>query len=199
MHDFTVKVTPFRNIKEMCRKNHYLSEEQPGIRSGINYGLYFNDILVGCCNYISPSSQHTLSSILGKSHDSDIRLVELGRLCILPTVTKTNILSWFVSQTFKLLKQRNERIIVLSYADTRYHRGTIYQALSMKYYGLTSPVKDYYYLDNDIKRRRGKIDRERPGEYRMRSLKHRYLKVIGKGILIKWKEMSYLKAETTIG
>lgn len=197
MIDFEVRLTSFKNIKELCKGNHYLSEEQPGIRSGINYGLYEKDVLVGCCNYISPSSQHTLSSIIGKNHDVDIRLVEIGRLCILETVTKKNILSWFVAQTFKLLKQRNERLVILSYADTRHHIGTIYQALSMKYYGLTSPVNDYFYLDTNIKRRRGKIDRSRPGEYRRRPLKHRYIRTIGKNITISWKEEPYPKKDTT--
>ena len=66
----------------------------------------------------------------------------------------------------------------------------------MKYYGFTLPIRDYYYLDNNMKRRRGKIDREHLGEYRMRPLKQRYLKVLGKGIRVKWDEVRYPKMTT---
>ena len=96
-----------------------------------------------------------------------------------------------------LRKETNVRAI-LSYADSDYHVGYIYQATNFKYYGLTAPKKDFWILQEDgtyKKHQRGKI-RELQGEWRPRSRKHRYLLIFDKRLKCKWKEQPYPKGGT---
>ena len=68
-------------------------------------------------------------------------------------------------------------VALLTYADSDHHTGYIYQACNFKYYGLTSPKKDFFILQDDgsyKKLQRGKC-RHLKGEWRDKSQKHRYL------------------------
>ena len=57
-----------------------------------------------------------------------------------------NITSFFLSSSIRLLKKIENVVALLTYADSDYHTGYIYQAFNFKYYGLTSPKKDFFYF-----------------------------------------------------
>ena len=79
---------------------------------------------------------------------------------------------------------------ILSYADSTFHSGTVYKACNFKYYGLTEAKKDFFIKQPDgsfIKHSRGKV-KGIEGEWRDRSVKHRYVLVYDKNLDIKWKE-----------
>ncbi len=108
-------------------------------------------------------------------------------------IEEYNIASWFLSRAIKrFIKESNVKII-LSYADSSFHKGTLYQACNFRYYGLTEPRSDFFILQADgsyIKHNRGKV-KGLLGEWRKRSRKHRYLYIIDKKINILWKEEKY--------
>ena len=104
-------------------------------------------------------------------------------------------MSWFVSKSIKLLKKETLVRGLLSYADSRYHKGYIYQACNFKYYGLSSPKKDFWFLLGDgsyKKHGRGKI-KGHLGEWRPRPQKHRYFILFDKSLNILWGEHPYPK------
>ena len=73
--------------------------------------------------------------------------------------------------------------------------GTVYQACNFKYYGLSSPKKDFWFLLNDgsyKKHGRGKI-KGHLGEWRPRPQKHRYFILFEKSLKILWEESPYPK------
>jgi len=77
---------------------------------------------------------------------------------------------------------------VLSYADSRYHKGIIYRACNFKYYGLTPPKKDFYYIDkkgNNRRLQRGSV-KGLKGYWTNRPQKHRYLIQCDKSLKINW-------------
>jgi hypothetical protein len=96
----------------------------------------------------------------------------------------------------QLRKDTNVRAI-LSYADSAFHNGYIYQATNFKYYGLTPKKRDFWFLLDDgsyKKCQRGKI-KGAEGEYRDRSRKHRYLIIFDKTLKCKWEEQPYPKGD----
>lgn len=193
MDDFSIKIIRYTEAKELLQQFHYMSKSGGGFRSGINYGLFFKNELVGCCIYISPSGYHTKTGLLGKN--SQYILMELGRLVLNPCVKKKCILSWFVAKTFKLLKAEKACDVILTYADSRYHTGKIYQALSMTYHGLTAKKKDFYFEDSGKKQRRGPVKNVK-GTWIDRPLKHRYTKILNKNAKVLYKVECYPKKIT---
>lgn len=96
------------------------------------FGLYKNNILEGVCTFGMPPSPSVPIGVCGESYKELV--FELNRLCVNETSEK-NILSYFVSNTFKLLPKP---LILVSYADTsQNHNGYIYQATNWIYTGLT--------------------------------------------------------------
>ena len=101
------------------------------------FGLYDNNILIGICTYGHPVTS-CARKVLGEEYMDSI--LELNRLCVKEGLPR-NTLSWFVSQTFKLLPKP---VPLISYADTAYnHHGYIYQATNWIYTGTSEPFTDY--------------------------------------------------------
>ena len=67
-------------------------------RTGFNFGLYKDTVLVGVCVFHSPSVPETLKGCFGLSRTEQNGVYELGRLCLDPQIKEKNILSWFVSR-----------------------------------------------------------------------------------------------------
>ena len=81
---------------------------------------------------------------------------------------------------------------ILSYADNNHHKGTIYRACNFTYYGLTDKKTDFFEKMPDgsfSKVNRGKV-KDKEGEWRPRSQKHRFLMIFDKKLKkqIKFKE-----------
>lgn len=181
--------------KEFLATRHYLALQGCSFRSGRNYGLYLDDQLVGVAIFHGVSAGETIKGAFGLDKTQQSGFYELGRLAIDAEHNKRNMASWFVAQCIKLLRKETEVRAIISYADSEFHYGGIYQALNFKYYGLTAKKKDFWVKQEDgtfVKQTRGKtLGLE--GEWRPRSQKHRYMVVYDKALTVKWVEAEYPK------
>lgn len=189
-----IRIIKYKKAIEFLKLYHYLEKNNSKSRSGINYGLFNdNNELIGVCIYHHISSQYTNKSML---INPNYKIMEMGRLCLKPNLKIKNILSSFVSKTFKDLKINHKEVdYILTYADSDYHSGKIYQALSLSYYGLCKAQVQFYIKQPDgtyKKRHREKV-KGVDGYYVKKSKKHRYIKCLKKGLKknIKWEEKPY--------
>jgi hypothetical protein len=150
--------------KEWILKKHY-AKRMPPIQFA--FGLYdINNILIGISTYATP-----LSSPLRNSWDNKYKVYELNRLVIYENSEK-NILSFFVSQSLKLLPSPS---VIVSYADTsQNHHGYIYQATNWLYTGLSASVKDYHVKDLEHLHVATLIDMSRGQENRFEWLRNKF-------------------------
>ena len=176
---------------------HYLIEESKGFRSGYNYGVYANNTLQAVCIFHNPSVPELMKGCFGLKRNEQEGIFELGRLVRHPNLEKGFILSQFVAGAIKSLRKDTKVKALISYADSRFHTGFIYQALNFRYYGLTKQRSDYWFEQPDgsfIKHTRGKVKGTK-GEWRPRPRKHRYLMVYDNTLHVQWKEEPYPKAD----
>jgi len=174
---------------------HYLIEESKGFRSGWNYGCYVGNELQAVCIFHSPSVPELVIGCFGLTRKEQKGIFELGRLVKHPDTTI--ILSQFVATCIRLLREAIDVRALLSYADSRYHTGYIYQALNFKYYGLTAQRSDFWFEQSDgtyIKHSRGKVKGFK-GIWKERPRKHRYLMVYDKELITKWETEPYPKQD----
>ena len=174
---------------------HYLTKESKGFRSGDNYGAFVENKLVAVCIFTCPSVPELVKGCFGLERKEQEGIFELGRLVKHPNASIT--LSQFVATSIKQLREKTDVRAMLSYADSRYHTGYIYQALNFKYYGLTAQKDDYWFEQPDgsfIKHTRGKVKGTK-GEWRPSPRKHRYLIVYDKKLEPKWIEEAYPKGD----
>ena len=176
---------------------HYLTKEAKGFRSGYNYGAYIDGELLAVCIFHNPSVPELVKGCFGLDRNNQDGIFELGRLVRNPYPLHNVVLSQFVSLAIKQLKKDTKVRAILSYADSRYHTGFIYQALNFKYYGMTAPKSDFWFEQEDgsfIKHVRGKVKGAK-GEWRPRSRKYRYLMTYDKSLTSNWTEQSYPKQD----
>lgn len=186
-------------VKGLLTTFHYLKDESKDFKfSPYSYGLYRNavtDILhvgecLGVCIFTKIPVPEIAVGAFGLRRDQQEGLYELSRLCIHPELQQTeyNITSWFVSRCIRKFRSESDVRVILSYADSSRHTGTIYRACNFKYYGLTDPKKDFYYADG-TKHSRGSV-KGLEGEWRDRTRKHRFLMIFDKELekSLKWKE-----------
>tara|TARA_Y100000310_G_C20471684_1_gene710385 strand:+ start:58 stop:699 length:642 start_codon:yes stop_codon:yes gene_type:complete len=174
---------------------HYLTKEAKGFRSGYNYGAYIDGELLAVCIFHNPSVPEMVKGCFGLERHEQEGIFELGRLVKDPNANETLILSQFVALAIKQLRKDTNVKAILSYADSRYHKGFIYQALNFTYYGMTAPKTDFWFEQEDgsfIKHVRGKVKGAK-GEWRPRSRKYRYLITYDKALQCKWEEETYPK------
>ena len=119
---------------------HHYSGSYPVARR--RFGLYQRDELVGVAVYSQPMNDASLRPF---TRDD---AAELGRLVLLDRVG-ANAESWFVARTFELLRGDLGAVVSLSDPEPRTtaaggevfrgHIGTVYQALSARYTGRSTP------------------------------------------------------------
>ena len=188
-----VKQISKEEASSLLNPYHYLTKESKGFRSGDNYGALVGNKLVAVCIFTCPSVPELVKGCFGLERKEQEGIFELGRLVKHPNASIT--LSQFVATSIKQLREKTDVRAMLSYADSRYHTGYIYQALNFKYYGLTAQKDDYWFEQPDgsfIKHTRGKVKGTK-GEWRPRPRKHRYLMVYDKKLQPKWAEEVYPK------
>lgn len=117
--------------KDFCDKYHYLRKSFPVVPKK-QYGLYWNNHLIGVAVFSIPSSGYNNS------------ILELSRFCLVDGLPK-NSASWFLSRILKLIKDYPQLQNLISYADDSLHLGTIYKATNWKSMGSTKGT--YYYLN----------------------------------------------------
>ncbi|MFH2027649.1 MAG: hypothetical protein ABIJ08_00785 [Nanoarchaeota archaeon] len=191
--DFKIKTISKHEAGNILLRYHYLKDISKGFKSGYNYGLFEKDCLVGVIIFTGFPVPELSKGMLGLGRTEQQGLFELSRLCLDPITQKKehNLASWFVSRSIKQLKIDTEVKVILSYADSEFHDGTVYKACNFDYYGLSAPKKDFWIEQNDgtfVKHSRGKTKGVK-GEWRLRSQKHRYLMVFDKKLTVLWKKV----------
>jgi hypothetical protein len=193
--DFSIRIGTKQECKDILDKYHYLTKESRGFKTKENYILSHKDLgSVGVCIFTGFPVKELFYGMFGlKNYKDQEGFYELSRLCIDPIVQQNehNIASWFVSRCIKELRSRQKVRAILSYADSRFHKGTVYKALGFIYCGLTDKKKDFWFKMPDgsyKKHSRGKV-KNCDGEWRDRPQKHRYVMVYDTDLNLKWKVM----------
>ena len=188
--DYSVKRVNKNQCFDILNSWHYLSDESKGFKSGYNYGLFHFDALIGVCIFTGFPVPELAVGCYGLEKNDQDGLFELSRLCVNPHYQsfEHNITSWFVSRSIKTLRKQTDVRSILSYADDNHHKGTIYRACNFKYFGTSTPKKDFWIRKTDgsyIKHSRGKV-KGLDGEWRPRSVKHRFLMTFDNKLKVQW-------------
>ncbi len=196
---FSISMVNRTQCATILLKYHYLRNISKSFKTGINYGLFKNDDLVGVIIFTGFPVPELVVGMFGLPRAEQEGFYELSRLCLEPTVQKEehNLASWFLSKCIKNLRSTNNVRALLSYADADFHKGTVYRASNFTYYGLTEPKKDFWVKQTDgsfIKHSRGPV-KGREGEWRERSRKHRFVIVYDKTLNIKWSRAVFTEKE----
>ena len=93
---------------EMLNKYHYLGKQGYSFRSGYNFGLYYEDILIGVAVFHTVSAPETVQGCFGLARNEQDGIWELGRLAILPEYNGKNYTSWFLARAIKQLRKTDE-------------------------------------------------------------------------------------------
>ena len=186
------------SAKKLLDQYHYLHQEG-NFRSGINFGLFEIEsrLLIGVCVFHTNSAKEIVKGCFNINAYKLDGFYELGRLCMNPHKHEKNLTSFFLSNSIKLLRKIKKVVSLLTYADSNYHNGYIYQACNFEYYGLTDQKKDFFVIQKDgsyKKLQRGKC-RNLIGEWRDKSRKHRYLIIYDDKLKTIWKKQPYPKQE----
>ena len=125
----TIKAIPHKVAQNIIVERHYLHRKAP---CSYSWGLYDNDEIVGVIMYGTPSSAPLRRGIAGDDEKDNV--IELTRLWIDDKIGK-NAESYLIGNTVKKVNKE----IVVSYAEIEQgHLGTVYQACSFLYTGLSA-------------------------------------------------------------
>ena len=189
--NFIIKEVSKSEAAKLLNKFHYLSKLSKGFKSGINFGCFLEGDLVGIAIFTGFPVPELTKGMFGLERNCQEGFFELSRLCLVPEIQKSehNLASWFLARCIKLLRKKEKVRAILSYADSKYHKGTIYAACNFKYFGLTASKKDFYKTVNGelIKQSRGKV-KGVEGKWMPRTRKHRFVMIFDKTLKMKWKE-----------
>lgn len=128
-------------------RHHYLAQQGNGFLGKKQYGLFRDDCkFVGVIVFAGIS---VVETIVGAFEGFDRNspqdgFWELTRLAMDSDLKERNLTSWFVSRAIKKLRQETKVRALISYADSKYHHGYIYQATNFKYYGLAPQKQDFF-------------------------------------------------------
>lgn len=175
-----------------------MAQQGSGFLGKVQYGLFDKQLrLIGVIVFGGVSVWQTLiGAFEGFDRFSDQRgFWELTRLAMDDERKERNLTSWFVSRAIRKLRKDHNVRAIISYADSYYHHGYIYQATNFGYYGLTDPKYDFHEKQDDGSLKlvwRGTV-KGHDGEWIKRSRKHRYLLVFDKSLRVKWQRQPYPK------
>jgi len=183
--DFHVEKMNSTEGREFILEHHYSGSCHGGPMCWGLYDTSDDDRLVGVCAFATPISENVRKSIWASEYEDEMKnhTTELHRLVTLDECPK-NTETWFISRALDGLKEYKPKYkAVISFADTTEgHDGTIYQASSAIYYGMTGENTFYRDTDGNLRapRSNGKnisIDeaKSRGWTPEKRKSKHRYL------------------------
>ena len=128
--DFIIDPIGKKDAEGLLLKYHYLKDHSKGFKSGYNYGLFRDEPIssegtLGVCIFTGLPVPELAQSAFGLQRDQQDGLFELSRLCLHPSIQRSekNMATWFVSRCLRRLRQRTMVRAVLSYADADYHAG----------------------------------------------------------------------------
>ena len=134
--NYTIESIELNKAKLFCQKYHYLGKSFP-IAPKKNYGLFYNDILVGV-SVFSNTGSIKAGNIIGEN------VLELSRFALCNFLPK-NTASYFLSRVILQIKKDIPNLDgLISYSDNSIHVGTIYKATNWIELGETKG--SYYYL-----------------------------------------------------
>ena len=137
--DFIVEEIPRKSVVKFIEKHHY-SHNTNVVQSLYHYGLITEGNfglpkMIGAMMYAHPSMPATAAKYNPINPD---KCLELRRLVCIDDTPK-NTESYFIGQTFKLLKQTTDMEVIVSFADGYHgHTGVIYKATNFDYLGETA-------------------------------------------------------------
>ena len=166
--DFIEKTVAY----DFVRKYHYLGDAKFFAKYCI--GLFIDEELVGVSTFSNPQGISSMKSWFGLENDCQ-DVLELSRLCMLPSLNGSNATSYLLGNSMKLLKRVNVRAVITLADDSR-HIGSIYQVCNFKYYGLTDKKTDFFTFDGKVNPRGSTKDVR--GVWLPRTRKHRYCYII---------------------
>lgn len=183
------------------KRHHYLAQQGNGFLGKVQYGLFAEDKLIGVIVFAGISVIETLIGAFEgfERYSSQDGFWELTRLSMHDKAKEPNLTSWFVSKSIKLLRGGHNVRAIISYADSKYHHGYIYQATNFVYYGLAPQKSDFFErLPNGSTAQvwRGSV-KDLDGEWIPRSRKHRYMLVYDDTLKVKWERQPYPKGDNT--
>ena len=136
--DFTVEEIPRKSVVKFIEKHHY-SHNVNGVQSLYHYGLFTEGNfglpkMIGAMMYAYPSMPATAAKY---NPINPTKCLELRRLVCIDDTPK-NTESYFIGQSFKLLKRDTDMEVIVSFADQHHgHTGVIYKATNFDYLGET--------------------------------------------------------------
>lgn len=187
---------------DFLKRHHYLAQQGNGFLGKVQYGLFRKDgRFVGVVVFAGVSVIETLIGAFEgfERFSNQEGFWELTRLAMDDDTKEKNLTSWFLSRCIKRLRQEEYVRAIISYADSKYHKGYIYQATNFKYYGLAPQKSDFFeQVGGGVVKQvwRGSV-KGLKGEWKPRSRKHRYMLVYDKTLKIKWAEEPYPKGDNT--
>src|SRR6478735_6305654 len=98
--EYEIKIVTKKECEAILLNYHYLKDISKGFKSGINFGLFKNNKIVGVCIFTGFPVPDLSKSMFGLDRNNQQGLFELSRLCIHPEIQSQehNITSWFVSR-----------------------------------------------------------------------------------------------------
>ena len=167
------------------KQYHYLKDAK--FFAKYSYGLYIDNILVGCSTFSNPQGISAMKSWFGLENSDQ-------RLCMLPKLNGTNATSYLLGNSMKMLKQKEVKAVITLADDSR-HVGSIYQVCNFKYYGSTDKKTDFFCADGKVNPR-GKT-KHLQGVWLPRTQKHRYAFLLDKRINVLLNESEKPTLEDT--
>lgn len=166
---------------DFVKEYHYLGDAK--FFSKIAYGIYHkeSDTLLGVSTFSNPQGNVALKGWFGLPN-SDQTVLELSRLVVLPELNGTNVTSFLLGNSLKLLKKNENIRAVITLADDSRHIGSIYQVCNFTYYGLTNKKTDFYSYDDGGKVNPRGSTKHKQGVWLPRTRKHRYAYILDESL-----------------
>lgn len=172
---------------EFVKKYHYLGDAKFFCEQAFGLFAIHGGQLLGVATFSQPQGNVALKGWFGLTNQ-DKCVYELSRLCMSPSLNRTNATSFLLSGSIRELKKQGKIKAIITLADSNRHVGSIYQVCNFKYYGLTNSKKDFFTPNGKVNPRGS--TKSVHGVWLPRSRKHRYAYIIDKKLKCNYEECS---------
>jgi hypothetical protein len=140
-NDIQRRIVDSKQAELFVSKYHYAGRIG---RSGLNFGYFLNDVLIGLIIYVPPIRQE----VAIKQGLAYKEVLELSRLVVHPEYQIKNLASFLIANSIHEVRRlRPEVKLLVSFADSTYnHSGIIYKASNWKLDGEVE--SSYWYADD---------------------------------------------------
>lgn len=176
-------------------KYHYLGDAKFFCEQAFGLFAIHGGQLLGVATFSQPQGNVALKGWFGLTNQ-DKCVYELSRLCMSPSLNRTNATSFLLGGSIKLLKKQKRIKAVITLADSYRHVGSIYQVCNFKYYGLTASKCDFFTADGKVNPRGATKDVH--GVWLPRTRKHRYAYIIDPKLKCLYTEESKPTVDNTL-